>query len=181
MKYELYFLNNIFDSIDSVNVEMDPFLDLLQREQYFDNCCIKHIICNLSNCFELLVKYRLMEEHWALVFADINKASYVTYESGDFISVDIKSAICRLQNICEIEHDFSASKIIQQYRNRIMHYTLNGTTETIINNIANSMREIKVFVEEEIMDSLPEGAKQDFEKAMKEYSDNANKLDSLKV
>ena len=180
MKYELHFLNNIYDSIDSVNVEMDPFLDMFRREQYFDNCCIKHIICDLSNCFELLVKYRLMEEHWSLVFADVNKASFVTYENGDFISVDIKSAISRVQNICGVEQDFNAIKIVQQYRNRIMHYTLCGTTEEIIKNIANSMREIKMFVETEIIESLPEEAKQDFEKAMKDYSDNANRLEELK-
>ena len=29
MKYELFFLNNIHDSMEMVNVEIDPFLDLL--------------------------------------------------------------------------------------------------------------------------------------------------------
>ena len=55
MKYELFFLNNIHDSMEMVNVELDPFLDLLNQGD-FDELTMKHIILNLANCLELLVK-----------------------------------------------------------------------------------------------------------------------------
>lgn len=42
MKYELSFLNNIHDSMEMVNVELDPFLDLFSQG-YFDELTIKHI------------------------------------------------------------------------------------------------------------------------------------------
>ena len=42
MKYELSFLNNIHDSMEMVNVELDPFLDLFSQG-YFDEFTIKHI------------------------------------------------------------------------------------------------------------------------------------------
>ena len=43
MKYELFFLNNIHDSMEMVNVELDPFLDLSSQGD-FDELTIKHII-----------------------------------------------------------------------------------------------------------------------------------------
>ena len=42
MKYELSFLNNIHDSMEMVNVELDPFLDFFSQG-YFDELNIKHI------------------------------------------------------------------------------------------------------------------------------------------
>ena len=42
MKYELSFLNNIHDSMEMVNVELDPFLDLFSQG-YFDELYLKHI------------------------------------------------------------------------------------------------------------------------------------------
>ena len=56
MKYELFFLNNIHDSMEMVNVELDSFLDLSSQGD-FDELTMKHIILNLANCLELLVKY----------------------------------------------------------------------------------------------------------------------------
>jgi len=73
VKYELFFLNNIHDSMEMVNVELDPFLDLLNQGD-FDELTMKHIILNLANCLELLVKYKLEQEHWTLIFSDLNKA-----------------------------------------------------------------------------------------------------------
>lgn len=55
MKYELFFLNNIHDSMEMVNVELDSFLDL-SSQGYFDELTMKHVILNLANCLELLVK-----------------------------------------------------------------------------------------------------------------------------
>ena len=73
MKYELFFLNNIHDSMEMVNVELDSFLDLINQD-YFDELCMKYIILNLANCLELLIKYRLEREHWTLIFCDLNNA-----------------------------------------------------------------------------------------------------------
>ena len=42
MKYELFFLNNIHDSMEMVNVELDPFLYLFSQGD-FDELTIKHI------------------------------------------------------------------------------------------------------------------------------------------
>lgn len=180
MKYELFFLNNIHDSMDMVNVELDPFLDLY-CQGHFDDLCIKHIILNLANCLELLIKYRLEREHWTLIFSDLNKAKYSDYLNGDFVSVDIKSGISRLRNICEIEYSFAASTRIYQYRNRLMHYTLNGTFEQIIMDVADALREVAEFVENEIIQALPKEAQEDFHNSIADYRGYAKVLSELRM
>jgi hypothetical protein len=177
MKYELYLLNNIHDAIDMVNVELDPFLDLVMRENHYDTISIKHIIINLANCCELLVKFRLEEEHWVFIFSDMNKASFESYKNGDFVSVDFKAGISRIQNIIGIKYDFSACKHIYQYRNNLMHYTLNNTYECILKDISGAMCEIVEFVNNEIVNLLPTEATEDFAESMNEYIKNAKGID----
>ena len=180
MKYELYFLNNIHDSMEMVNVELDPFLDLYSQG-YFDNLSIKHIILNLANCLELLVKYRLEQEHWTLIFSDLNKAKYSSYLDGDFVSVDFKSGISRLKNICEIRYPFIASTHIYQYRNRLIHYTLNNTYGQLIKDVAEAMNEVAEFVENEIMQELPDEAKKNFQNTITDYRNYTKILNELKI
>ncbi|EEG74923.1 hypothetical protein [[Clostridium] hylemonae] len=180
MKYELYFLNNIHDSMEMVNVELDPFLDLFSQGD-FDELTVKHIILNLANCIELLIKYRLEQEHWTLIFSDLNKAKYSDYLVGDFISVDVKSGILRLKNICEMKYVFTASIHIYQYRNRLMHYTLNGTFDHIIKDIASAMQEIAEFVEKEVIEALPKQAQKDFQNSIADYRKYAVILKELKL
>lgn len=180
MKYELFFLNNIHDSMEMVNVEIDPFLDLFSQGDY-DELSMKHIILNLANCLELLVKYRLEQEHWTLIFSDLNKAKYSDYLAGDFVSVDVKSGILRLKNICEMEYAFIAGVHIYQYRNRLMHYTLNSTFEQIIKDVADAMKEIAEFVEKEIIKGLPQEVQKDFRDAIADYRKYAEALKELKL
>lgn len=180
MKYEIFFLNNIHDSMEMVNVELDLFLDLLSQGD-FDELTMKHIILNLANCLELLIKYRLEQEHWTLIFSDLNRAKYSDYLVGDFISVDVKSGILRLKNICEMEYIFTASIHIYQYRNRLMHYTLNGTFEQIIKDVAGAMQEIAEFVEKEIILGLPKEAQKDFQDSIADYRKYAMILKELQL
>ena len=180
MKYELFFLNNIHDSMEMVNAELDPFLDL-SRQGVFDELCMKHIILSLANCLELLVKYRLEQEHWTLIFSDLNKAKYSDYLEGDFISVDVKSGISRLKNICEVKYVFTSSIHIYQYRNRLMHYTLISTFEQIIEDVANAMKEIAEFVEKEVIEDLPKEAQKDFQSSIADYRKYAVILKEFKI
>lgn len=101
----------------------------------------------MANCLELLVKYRLEQEHRTLIFSDLNRAIYSDYLIGDFISVNVKSGISRLKNICEIDYILIASIDMYQYRNRLMHYTLNDSFEQIIKSVAGAMQEIAELAE----------------------------------
>lgn len=179
MKYEVYFLNNMLDAMEEVNVNLQAFLDLCYGEKYYDMLGIKHIIVNLSNSFELLLKYRLLVEHWAFVFADVNKAKVGDFETGNFTSVDTKNALNRVHNICEVEQKFSACLSINRYRNQLMHYTLKDIFEKIVEDIVGAMKEIILFVEQEICEHLPEGALEEILKIIQEYKEHIEGLEKL--
>lgn len=121
MKYELFFLNNIHDSVEMVNVELDPFLDLSSQ------------------------------------------------------------GILRLKNVCEMECTFIANMHIYQYRNRLMHYTLNSTCEQIIKDVSDAMKEIAEFVEKEIIKDLPQEAQKNFQDTIVGYRKYAETLKELKL
>lgn len=179
MMYELYLLNNIHDSIEIVNVAIESFLDL-SDEEYYSKISLKHIILNLANCLELLLKFRLGNEHWSLVFSDVNKAVFEKFICGDFISVDFKSGLGRLKNICDIQLSFTASMEVYQLRNRLMHYTLNNIPlSQIVKIISMSMLEIIEFVNKEIIQCLPQDAIEDFKNSIIMYKSNADLLNKL--
>lgn len=82
--------------MEMVNVELDPFLDLLNQGD-FDELTMKHIILNLANCLELLVKYKLEQEHWTLIFSDLNKIAKDNRER-------FKTSQCRKRMLLYQEH-----------------------------------------------------------------------------
>ena len=73
------------------------------------------------------------------------------------------------------------SMYIYQYRNRLMHYTLNSTFEQLIKDIAESMKEIAEFVEKEIIKDLPQEAQKDFRDTVVGYRKYAETLKKLKL
>ena len=92
-----------------------------------DERSIKYSMLHLHSGVELLLKQRLCDEYWALIFQDIDKADRNCLESGDFISVGLEKSIERLKKHCNI--DLAKYKNIlsslKKKRNTIEHYHLN--------------------------------------------------------
>jgi hypothetical protein len=84
----------------------------------------KYAILHLSSAIELLLKQRLFDEHWSLIFSTIEKANKSELESGKFKSVYLDEAMQRLISICEISFE-KHKEVLQQLknsRNNIEHY-----------------------------------------------------------
>jgi len=117
---------------------LDYILDasLKLQETEADNTLLKYAIVHLWNGVELLLKRRLMDEHWALIFRDVNKAKPSALESGDFVSVYYDDILIRLRNICEVDLDNYIDLLnnLRQYRNRLEHYQID-----VLRNAAISM------------------------------------------
>lgn len=64
--FDIPLLNNISDALSIVNGELQSYFDLLHDDNIHYPYSIKHVVINLSTCMELLIKFRLLEEHWAL-------------------------------------------------------------------------------------------------------------------
>ena len=135
------------------NAELQSYLDLLNDQNVHYPYSLKQAIVNLSNCLELLIKFRLLVEHWSFIFEDINKAKEINLDTGDFISVSFNRGIERLGNICNIDIDryFLFSKELYKLRNKLVHYTLNDSLETILETIVGSIKETYDFAHNEIV------------------------------
>lgn len=152
-EFDIPLLNNISDALSIANTELQSYFDLLHDDSIHYPYSIKHVIINLSNCMELLVKFRLLEEHWAFLFDDINKAKECNFDTGNFVSVSFVRGIERLQNLCKIDTQkyFAASQQLQRYRNRAVHFTLNDNFGDILKTIKAAIEETQNFAFDEVI------------------------------
>lgn len=101
---------------------------------------IKYGVVHLWIGIELLLKKRLMDEHWSLIFRDINKADKKALESGEFISVYFDDAVARLKNICNVDlgnYKETLNKI-REDRNRIEHFQVTLSKPEVISNMVKA-------------------------------------------
>jgi hypothetical protein len=112
LSLEFNLLDNAFDYVESA----------IKYSKCKDPRSLKYAVLHLDASIELFLKSRLVKEHWSLIFEDPDKASLQALESGDFVSVDLKSALNRLERIADIRINKSLSNNIvslRNYRNRI--------------------------------------------------------------
>lgn len=83
----------------------------------------KHSAINFYTAVELLLKARLMAEHWSLVVSrDPDRAKF---ESGDFSSVTFEEAVRRLDKIIDSpiqSRAVEAFDAVRRHRNRMVHF-----------------------------------------------------------
>lgn len=118
---------------------------------------LKYSLLHLFSGIELILKYRLLHEHWTYVYADMNKADKQAFLSGDF--KDFKSISCdkvfeRLSKLCNIEikqHHKDEVNKLKNLRNRTMHFEVSGNVNAIEGHINKNI----TFIIRFISDHLP--------------------------
>jgi hypothetical protein len=85
---------------------------------------------HVTAAIEVLLKAssQLAREHWTLVVDDVNRARRSEYETGDFRSVTITTALQRLRNLGSPITDKEINRInaVEKLRNRVAHFALHG-------------------------------------------------------
>lgn len=110
---------------------------------------LKYAVLHLSAAVELILKKRLQDEHWSLVFEDINTANVTNYESGDFISVNLKTCILRLSGVCNVimpEKDKEIISSFRKKRNRLEHFGVTDSVEAITSSAAEVLSILLDFI-----------------------------------
>ncbi|MEW1699294.1 serine/arginine repetitive matrix protein 1 [Streptomyces sp. NPDC091278] len=119
---------------------------------------VKYAVVHLQSAVEVLLKARLLEEHWALVFADPHKATLKALDDGDFISVTTDQAIQRLQNIVCIritEKEKAALGKVRDDRNKLQHFGMPKTNARVVEARAGEVLDFLIrFVEKELVPYL---------------------------
>jgi hypothetical protein len=64
---------------------------------------LKYAVLHLQAAVEVLLKARIIREHWSLVFSDPGKAKRSDYDKGSFSSCTVLAAVDRLNNIVALQ------------------------------------------------------------------------------
>ncbi len=115
---------------------------------------IKEAVLHLANGLELIIKARLALEHWALLFANVDQATFSKLTEADFTSVDFGRAVDRLQQIVGVSIERSVKSHIddlRKLRNRLTHLTASLDAAQTKSLIAKSMTFCVTFCEDQGM------------------------------
>ena len=85
----------------------------------------KFSIVHFATAIELVLKARLLKEHWALVVESLDSAKRSDFFTGKAKTINPGTAILRLKNIAGVTISDEAEKIfarIFQHRNRVIHF-----------------------------------------------------------
>ncbi|MGV9277753.1 hypothetical protein [Streptomyces griseosporeus] len=95
---------------------------------------IKYAVLHLHAAAEVLLKTRLVREHWSLVFDDPGQATERAFRSGDFKSCTLAQAVARLRNIAGITitaKEDDALGDLGRDRNALQHYGLTHNAHAV--------------------------------------------------
>lgn len=115
---------------------------------------LKYAILHMASAVELVLKARLVEEHWALIFKEPSRAKLKRFEKGDFRSADFLDAQQRLGGICGVDlaKHKPLLKSLRDMRNRIQHFAFEGG----IPEIRSVLTRTWSFLWDFIHDQMPE-------------------------
>ena len=115
---------------------------------------LKEAVLNLADGSDLLIKARLMREHWSLIFSDTDQASYEKLSEAEFRSVDFRKAVERLGKIGLVHIDKSVIvhvENLRKLRNRLTHFTTTLDSAQTKSLVAKSMKFCVEFCEQQGM------------------------------
>ncbi|MFI2764889.1 hypothetical protein ACH5A3_39675 [Streptomyces echinatus] len=95
---------------------------------------IKYAVLHLHAAAEVLLKTRLVREHWSLVFDDPGQATERAFRSGDFRSCTLAQAVVRLRNIAGITITAKENEALGDLgrdRNALQHYGLTHNAHAV--------------------------------------------------
>ena len=117
---------------------------------------LKYAILHVASAAELVLKARLAQEHWTLIFRNPSKAIVDEFERRKFTSVDFDGTLERLKNICRLdlsEHR-PTLQTLRDMRNEIQHFEFTGAVPEIASILVKTWSFLLDFIHEEVADQL---------------------------
>lgn len=98
----------------------------------------KYSIIHFCAAVELILKARLMHEHWTLIVASRQNLDWEQFASGDFRSVSLDEANDRLLQVVGSgfsDQEFRSFESVSKHRNRIVHFLNDADKETVAKDV----------------------------------------------
>ena len=120
---------------------VESALDFLRRALREIEKEPKYSIIHFYAAIELILKARLMDEHWTLIVANREKLDWNKFTSGDFRSVSLYEADDRLRRVVRSglsRPEFAVFKSVSKHRNRIVHFLNNADYDDVVKEVLNA-------------------------------------------
>ena len=114
------------DIFDSLTRNAFDFLERAIAE--FDKSP-KYSVIHFCAAVEMLLKARLMKEHWSLIVSKPDQANLAKFMAGDFSSVTLEDARARIRDVAgeDIGDDaYNSFRALANHRNKMVHFFHNG-------------------------------------------------------
>ncbi|MFG2548268.1 hypothetical protein ACGFOM_38230 [Streptomyces sp. NPDC048594] len=118
---------------------------------------IKYAVLHLQAAAEVLLKARLVREHWSLVFDDPGTASEKAFRSGGFKSCTVGDAVTRLRNIvgaAVTDKEYEALSALGRDRNSLQHYGLSHNARALEARAGRVLDFLVHFLDVELLPGL---------------------------
>ncbi|MER7683750.1 hypothetical protein [Streptomyces sp. NPDC097610] len=122
---------------------------------------LKYSVLHLQAATEVLLKARLVREHWSLVFKDPGRATLAKFKSGKFESCTLTSTIERLENVAQVpimDADRKAIEKLSETRNALTHYGHTAPAYAVEASAARVLSFLLDFIHEHLQPSLSKEA-----------------------
>lgn len=143
---------------------------------------LKYAVLHLSAAVEVLLKVRLMREHWSLVFKDAGKATRPSLRTGKFISIGMEEAVGRLKEIAGVSFSDSALNSFRrlvEVRNKLQHFGISGQDPEVEALAGEVLDALLLFIEENLESGATESEKVLLDEARVLIRDEISRIDAL--
>ncbi|MCQ9134574.1 hypothetical protein [Streptomyces hilarionis] len=118
---------------------------------------------HLQAAAEVLLKYRLQQEHWTLVFAEPGKARKEELADGSLASCTPAQTVDRLRRIVGLpigDKDAAALTKLAKTRNALQHYGLTDRARAVEARAVEVLDFLVRFLDEQLLPALPDEDRQ---------------------
>ncbi|MGA5522915.1 hypothetical protein [Streptomyces pseudogriseolus] len=144
---------------------------------------LKYAVLHLHAATEVLLKARLVRDHWSLVITDLRKMTEAKFHAGDFGSVTVEAAMDRLRDIVGLDigqANRTAIKDLTGTRNALTHYGHTAPAYAIETQITRVLSFLLDFIPAHLYD--PQSTSQfgtEYLTIMGEIRERLGRIDSL--
>ncbi|MFC4611106.1 hypothetical protein ACFO9E_25415 [Streptomyces maoxianensis] len=118
---------------------------------------LKYAVLHLQAAVEVLLKARLVREHWSLVFKEPGSATRARFDKGEFESCNITAAIDRLRDIAAVpisDDEKKAIRALATTRNALTHYGHTASAYAVEGSAVGVLHFLLTFVPDHLEPAL---------------------------
>ncbi|MET8771787.1 serine/arginine repetitive matrix protein 1 [Streptomyces sp. NPDC004658] len=157
-------MRNGLDYLTSVVEHLD------ENESMVTTRDVKYAVLHLQAAVEVLLKARLMAEHWSLVFSRPEDATRKALEEATLSSVTTDQAVTRLRNIAAVpitDNEERALTGLGKHRNKLQHFGLTAPARAVEAKAGEVLDFLIRFVDEELLPRLGPEERREAERTLR--------------